>query len=585
MEKKKLTTAGGRPYTEFENSMTVGNRGPILLQDYFLHEDLAHFNRERIPERVVHAKGTGAFGTFTVTHDISQYTKAKIFSEIGKQTKMFARFSLVAGEKGSADSERDPRGFALKFYTEDGNWDLVGNNTPVFFVKDAKKFSHFIHTQKRDPKTNCKSPTMVWDFWSLNPESLHQVIILMSDRGTPFSYRNMHGFGSHTFSLIDKNNERVWVKFYFETMQGIKNFTGKEANEMRSIDPDHAQRDLVDAIEKKDFPKWALKIQIMTDEQSRKFKFNPFDVTKVWNHKEFPLIDVGIMELNEIPQNYFRDVEQAAFAPSNVVNGIGYSPDKMLQGRLLSYPDAHRYRLGVNYEQIPVNKCPYAVNNYQRDGQMQTGDNGEGNPNYRPNSFDDIIVDESYKEPALQLDPKDMGGSIGDWYDRNENDNDHYTQPGILYREVMNEEDKKNLVANIVSSMSGITGPKKDKIIELQLCHFFRVDLQLGMEVAKGLGIKINEKRTEKENEIRPVHSENSVKKISTHDEAEKELNAQILKITLRIKDQFPELSKYIEEMPVTIPNEQHPGITLQNLQAYYDSLNTVLNKYILEHP
>ena len=467
MAKRKLTTASGRPYSEVENSMTVGNRGPILLQDYFLHEDMAHFNRERIPERVVHAKGTGAFGTFTVTHDITQYTKAKIFSEIGKQTKIFARFSIVGGEKGGADSERDPRGFAVKFYTEDGNWDLAGNNTPVFFIKDPKKFSHFIHTQKRDPKTNCKSPTMMWDFFSLNPESLHQVIILMSDRGTPFSYRHMHGFGSHTFSLINKNNERIWVKFHFVTMQGIKNFNEKEANEMKGIDLDQAQRDMVNAIEKKDFPKWALKIQVMTDEQAKEFKWNPFDITKVWFHKDFPLIDVGVMELNEIPQNYFRDVEQSAFDPAHVVDGIGYSPDKLLQGRLLSYPDAQRYRLGVNYEQIPVNRSLYPVANYQRDGLMQVGDNGGANPNYHPNSFDDIIVDKSYKEPSMQLD-----SNIADWFDRNENDDDHYTQPGILYRTVMSEQDKKNLVSNIVNSMSGICGEKKDEIINRQLGSF-----------------------------------------------------------------------------------------------------------------
>lgn len=487
MKNKKLTTAGGRPITEFENSMTVGNRGPILLQDYLLHEDMAHFNRERIPERVVHAKGTGVYGTFTVTHDISHYTKAKLFSEIGKQTKMFARFSLVAGEKGSADTERDPRGFALKFYTEDGNWDLVGNNTPVFFVKDAKKFSHFIHTQKRDPKTNCKSPTMVWDFWSLNPESLHQVMILMSDRGTPYSYRNMNGYGSHTFSLINLNNEKVWVKFHFKTLQGIKNFTGKEANEMKSTDLDHSQRDMVEAIDKNDFPKWSMKIQIMTDEQAKNFNFNPFDVTKVWNHKDFPLLDVGTMELNEIPENYFRDVEQAAFAPANIVDGIGYSPDKMLQGRLLSYPDAHRYRLGVNYEQLPTNKCPYMVTNYQRDGSMQTGDNGGANANYRPNSFDNIIIDENYKEQPMQIE-----SITAYWFDRNENDDDHYTQPGNLYREVMSDQDRKNTVANIVNEMSGISGEKKDEIINRQLCHFFRADAQLGISVAKGLGVSID---------------------------------------------------------------------------------------------
>ncbi len=487
MKKKKLTTASGRPYKELDNSQTVGNRGPILLQDYFLHEDMAHFNRERIPERVVHAKGAGAFGTFTVTHDITQYTKAKLFSEIGKQTKLFVRFSQVGGEKGSADSERDPRGFALKFYTEDGNWDLVGNNTPVFFIKDPKKISHFIHTQKRDPKTNCKSPTMMWDFWSLNPESLHQVIILMSDRGTPVSYRHMHGFGSHTFSMLNEKNEKIWIKFHFITQQGIKNFTGKEANEMRGIDPDQAQRDLVEAIEKKEFPKWKMQIQVMTNEQAKEFKWNPFDVTKVWSHKDFPLINVGIMELNEIPQNYFRDVEQAAFAPAHVIDGISYSPDKLLQGRLLSYPDAQRYRLGVNYEQIPVNKCPYMTENYQRDGFMQMSNNGNSNPNYHPNSFDDIIIDENYKEPAMQLE-----STTADWFDRNENDNDHYSQPGTLYRDVMNEQDKKNLVNNIISSMSGINGEKKNEIMNRQLCHFFRVDIQLGIAIAMGLGITID---------------------------------------------------------------------------------------------
>lgn len=489
MEKKKLTTASGMPYKEFENSMSVGSRGPLLLQDFLLHEDMAHFNRERIPERVVHAKGTGAFGTLTITHDITQYTKAKIFAEVGKQTKMFIRFSTVGGEKGSADTERDPRGFAIKFYTEDGNWDLVGNNTPVFFIKDPKKFSHFIHTQKRDPKTNCKSPTMMWDFWSLNPESLHQVMILMSDRGTPFSYRHMHGFGSHTFSLINKDNEKVWVKFHFITAQGIKNFIGKDASDMRGIDPDHAQRDLVDAIEAKDFPKWNMKIQVMTQEQAKTFQWNPFDLTKVWPHADFPMMDVGVMELNEIPENFFRDVEQAAFAPAHVVDGISYSPDKMLQGRILSYPDAHRYRLGVNYEHLPVNKCPYLVANYQRDGQMQVGDNGGAAPNYRPNSFDDIVADETYKEPAMELE-----SVMADYFDRNENDNDHYTQPGMLYRKAMNDQDRRNLVSNIVGAMSGISGEKKDEIINRQLCHFFRADIQLGMSVAAGLGIAIDDK-------------------------------------------------------------------------------------------
>jgi len=483
--KKKLTTASGKPYIENENTMSAGARGPLLLQDFILHEKMAHFNRERIPERVVHAKGSGAFGTFTVTKDISQYTKAKIFNKIGKQTKLFVRFSIVGGEKGGADSERDPRGFAVKFYTEDGIWDLAGNNTPIFFIKDPKKFSDFIHTQKRDPRTNCKSPTMMWDFYSLNPESLHQVLILMSDRGTPYGYRHMHGFGSHTFSMINAKNESIWVKFHFTTLQGVKNFTNDEANEMKGKDLDFAQRDLVDAIDNKDFPRWDLSIQVMTQEQAREFTFNPFDLTKIWPHKEYPLISVGVMELNVIPKNYFADVEQSAFSPANIVDGIGYSPDKMLQGRILSYPDAHRYRLGVNYEQIPVNKCPYQVTNYERDGAMRVDGNGEDAPNYSPNSFDDIKTDESYKELPIVLE-----NNIADWFDRNgEGENDHFTQAGWLYTKALNDYDRHNLVSNIVVSMSGITGEKKDMIINRQLCHFFRADEKLGMAVAKGLGV------------------------------------------------------------------------------------------------
>ncbi|ALM50222.1 catalase [Flavobacterium psychrophilum] len=487
MSDNKLTTASGRPYAENENTQTVGPRGPVLLQDFILHEKMAHFNRERIPERVVHAKGSAAFGTFTVTHDITKYTKAKIFSEVGKQTDMVIRFSTVGGEKGSADTERDPRGFALKFYTEDGNWDLVGNNTPVFFIKDAKKFGDFIHTQKRDPQTNLKSPTMMWDFWSLNPESLHQVLILMSDRGTPYGYRHMHGFGSHTFSFINAQNERFYVKFHFITQQGIKNFTDSEAAEMKSKDLDFAQRDLFENIKEGNFPKWDMKIQIMTEEESRNYHINPFDLTKVWPHADYPLIDVGFFELNRNPDNYFAQVEQAAFAPAHVVDGIGYSPDKMLQGRLLSYPDAHRYRLGANYEQIPVNRCPFMVNNYQRDGQMRVDGNGGSNPNYFPNSFDNIVADQSYKEPAWDLD-----NNRADWYDRNaEGENDHYTQPGNLFR-LMDDEAKKNTISNIVGAMSGIEGPLRDKIVNLQLCHWFRADITLGMGIAQGLGVNID---------------------------------------------------------------------------------------------
>ncbi|HET9429853.1 MAG TPA: catalase, partial [Chitinophagaceae bacterium] len=320
-ENKKLTSASGIPYFENEDTLSAGSRGPLLLQDFILHEKMAHFNRERIPERVVHAKGSGAYGSFTVTNDITQYTRAKIFNTVGKQTKVFLRFSTVGGEKGSADTERDPRGFAMKYYTEDGNWDLVGNNTPIFFIKDPKKFGDFIHTQKRDPYTNCKSATMMWDFWSLNPESLHQVMFLMTDRGTPYSYRHMHGFGSHTYSFINEKNEKVWVKFHFKTQQGIKNFVNEEAVKMKGEDPDHAQRDLVEAIDRGEFPKWTMKVQIMTEDQAKSFRWNPFDLTKTWSQKEFPLIEVGVLELNQNPDNFFAHVEQAAFAPAHVVDG------------------------------------------------------------------------------------------------------------------------------------------------------------------------------------------------------------------------------------------------------------------------
>ncbi len=484
MKKKnrKLTTASGRPYTNNENSMTVGPRGPILLQDYVLHEKMAHFNRERIPERVVHAKGTGAFGTLKVTHDITKYTRAKIFSKVGNTCRIFIRFSTVGGEKGSADTERDPRGFAIKFYTEDGNWDLVGNNTPVFFIKDPKKFGDFIHTQKRDPKSNLKSPTMMWDFWSLNPESLHQVMILFSDRGTPYSYRHTNGYGSHTFSLINKAGERFWVKFHVKTLQGIKNFTGPEAEELKGKDPDWAQRDLVNAIEEKHYPQWALRIQIMTEEQAKSFKWNPFDLTKVWSHADYPLMDVGVLELNEIPSNYFRDVEQSAFAPAHVVDGISYSYDKMLQGRLLSYPDAHRYRLGVNYEQIPVNRPINPPGNYQRDGYMRTDDNGNDAPNYFPNSFDDIFEDSNYKEPSEKL-----GTDVADWYDRNENDDDHFTQPGLLFRKVMTDEERENTINNLTGSLSQVAGEERDAILQRQLGHFYKADNELAMTLAKKL--------------------------------------------------------------------------------------------------
>ncbi len=487
MSDKKLTTAAGNPYYEHQDSQTVGSRGPVLLQDFILQENLTHFVRERIPERVVHAKGTGAYGTFTVTADISKYTKAKIFSKVGNSCKMFARFSTVGGEKGSADTERDPRGFALKFYTEDGNWDLVGNNTPVFFVKDAKKFPDFIHTQKRDPKTNLKSATMMWDFWSHNPESLHQVLILMSDRGTPKGYRHMHGFGSHTFSMINDRNERVWIKFHIRTQQGIQNFSHDEAIQMRGENPDFAQEDLVEAIENGNLPKWKVSIQVMTEDQATDFRWNPFDVTKVWFHDEYPLIEVGEIELNEIPVNYFGHVEQATFSPANLINGISFSPDKMLQGRLFSYVDAQRYRVGVNAHLLEVNRCPFGSQNFQRDGFMADSSVYRDSPNYFPNSFDDVKSNADYHSFEYDLDSTKVAH-----FNRNENDDDHYTQPGLLYTKAMDEAARNNLICNIVQSMNGISGSKRMEIINRQLCHFFRANLELGMKVAQGLQINID---------------------------------------------------------------------------------------------
>lgn len=475
-----MTTASGRPYFENEDSMTVGPRGPVLLQDHYLQEKLAHFNRERIPERVVHAKGTGAYGKFTVTKDISKYSSAALFSKVGNECRLFIRFSTVGGEKGSADTERDPRGFAVKFYTEEGNWDLVGNNTPVFFIKDAKKFPDFIHTQKRDPHTNLKSATMMWDFWSLNPESMHQIMTLFSDRGTPDGYRHMNGYGSHTYSMYNDKNDRVWVKFHFKTQQGNKTLSGARADELKGSDPDYSQRDLVDAIKRKDFPRWTLNIQVMTEAQAKSFKWNPFDITKVWSHAEYPLIEVGVMELNEIPRNYFADVEQAAFAPSNFVRGIGLSPDKMLQGRIFAYPDAHRYRLGANYEQIPVNRAINPVYNHERDGYMSVNGNGGDAPNYFPNSFDAIEADPHYKQPGMPLDM-----AYADTYPRNENDDDHYTQPGLLFRKVMTDSERKATISNFAGSMAGIAGPKRDEIIQRQLSHFYKADKELATEVAK----------------------------------------------------------------------------------------------------
>ena len=450
--KKTMTTTGGNPIADNQNSLTAGERGPILLQDYQLIQKLAHQNRERIPERVVHAKGSGAFGVLEITEDISKYTKAKVLQK-GEKTKLLLRFSTVAGERGAADAERDVRGFALKFYTKEGNWDLVGNNTPVFFVRDAYKFPDFIHTQKRDPQTNLRSNTAMWDFWSLSPESLHQVTILMSDRGLPKSYRNVNGYGSHTYSLINSKNERFWVKFHFKTLQGIETLTNKEAEAIVGKDRESNQRDLFENIEKGNFPKWSFEIQIMSEEEAKKCSFNPFDLTKVWPHGDYPMIKVGTMTLNENPKNYFQQVEQASFSPSNIVPGISYSPDKMLQARIFSYPDAQRYRVGTHYEMLPVNRPIVEVNTYNLDGSMNYKIKEPTKAFYEPNSFDGPVEDKSYLEPDLAV------GDIAKRYDHRVG-NDDFSQPRALFL-LMSNNQKEQLFSNIKDAMAGVP---RDKI-------------------------------------------------------------------------------------------------------------------------
>ena len=482
-EKKKLTNAVGAPVPENDNAMTAGPRGPMLLQDVWYLEKLAHFDREVIPERRMHAKGSGAFGTFTVTHDITQYTKAKIFSEIGKETECFLRFSTVAGERGAADAERDIRGFAMKFYTEEGNWDLVGNNTPVFFLRDPHKFPDLNRAVKRDPETNLRSAKNNWDFWTSLPEALHQVTITMSDRGIPLSYRHMHGFGSHTYSMINADNERVWVKFHLKTQQGIKNLTDAEAEEIVGKDRESHQRDLFDSIAKGDFPRWTMYIQVMTMEQAEKMPYNPFDLTKVWYQGEFPLIEVGVLELNRNPENYFQDVEQAAFNPANVVPGIGFSPDKMLQGRLFSYGDAQRYRLGVNHNQIPVNSAKKSgAHPSHRDGQMRVDGNAGATLGYTPNSFGEWEAQPEFKEPPLPL-----SGAADNW-DFREDDSDYYTQPGKLFR-LMSQEQQQVLFENTARNM----GDAPDFIKIRHIGNCLKAAPAYGKGVADALGISLDE--------------------------------------------------------------------------------------------
>ncbi|WP_062351293.1 catalase KatA [Bacillus kwashiorkori] len=481
MVNNRLTTSWGAPVGDNQNSITAGSRGPTLIQDVHLLEKLAHFNRERVPERVVHAKGGGAHGYFEVTNDMSPYTKAKLFNGVGKRTPLFIRFSTVAGELGSADTVRDPRGFAVKFYTEEGNYDIVGNNTPIFFIRDAIKFPDFIHTQKRDPKTHLKNPTAVWDFWSLSPESLHQVTYLFGDRGLPLTWRHMNGYASHTFKWVNAEGEAVWVKYHFKTDQGVKNMDPELAAKIAGENPDYHIEDLHNAIEKGDYPSWTLYVQIMPLEDANTYKWDPFDVTKVWSHKDYPLIEVGKMVLNRNPENYFAEVEQAAFSPGTLVPGVETSPDKMLQGRLFAYHDTQRYRIGANFNLLPINQPKVPASNYQRDGFMNPSTNGGGSVYYEPNSFDGPKED-----PNAKIVPFEVSGvadSVS--YDSD----DHYTQAGDLYR-LMSDEEKTRLVNNIVASMKLVT---LDEIKQRQIEHFYKADPEYGARVAEGLGLPVPE--------------------------------------------------------------------------------------------
>jgi catalase len=482
-EKKKLTTNFGRPVDDDQNSKTAGIPGPTIMEDIHLVEKLAHFNRERIPERVVHAKGAGAGGYFEVTHDITKYTRAKFLSKIGKRSEVFVRFSTVGGEKGSADSARDPRGFAIKFYTEEGNYDLVGNNTPVFFIRDPIKFPDFIHTQKRNPATNAKDPDMFWDFLSLTPESIHQVTILFSDRGTPKSYRHMNGYGGHSFKLWNDKGQYVWAKFHLKTAQGIQNLTRQEATRLAGENPDHATDDLFQAIERGEYPAWNVQVQIMTPEQAKDYKFNPFDMTKVLPHGDFPVMPVGRFVLNRNPQNYFAEVEQAAFCPGNFVPGFGPSPDKMLQARILFYHDAHRYRLGANYHLIPVNS-PKGVkaHTYQRDGALRVDDNEGAGPNYYPNSFGGPEPQPEVAEPGIEV-----TGKTG--RQPHIHPNNDFVQAGNLYRKVMKDEDRDHLIGNIVDHL----GNAQKRIQLRQTALFYKADPEYGSRVAKGLKLDVKE--------------------------------------------------------------------------------------------
>lgn len=480
----KLTTAFGAPVPDDDNTMTAGPRGPALLQDVWFLEKMAHFDREVIPERRMHAKGAGAFGTFTVTQDITRFTRASLFADVGKKTDIFVRFSTVAGERGAADAERDIRGFAVKFYTDQGNWDLVGNNTPVFFIRDPLKFPDLNHAVKRDPRTGLRSADNNWDYWTLLPEALHQVTIVMSDRGIPKSYRHMHGFGSHTYSFMNANNDRFWVKFTYKTQQGIENLTDAEAVDLIGHDRESHLRDLYDSIEAGEFPRWTLYIQVMPESDAKTYRLNPFDLTKVWPHADYPLQEVGVLELNRNPENHFADVEQAAFSPAVIVPGIGFSPDKMLQGRLFSYGDTQRHRLGVNYPQIPVNapKCPF--HSYHRDGGMRVDGNAGGKTAYAPNSRGAHEPQPDFAEPPLE-----WSGAADRWNHRS--DPDYFSQPGILFR-LMKPEEQARLFENTARAINGASDP----VIQRHIDNCTAADPAYGWGVARAV-TRLREGRTD----------------------------------------------------------------------------------------
>jgi catalase len=477
---KTLTNDFGAPVPDNEHALSAGERGPLLLQDYFLVEKLAHFDRERIPERVVHAKGAGALGYFEASRDMSEYTRAHLFGAAGRRTPVLVRFSTVGGEKGSADAERDPRGFAIKFYTEEGNYDLVGNNTPVFFIRDPFKFPDMVHTHKRHPQSNLKDPDAFWDFFSRSPESTHMVTVLFSDRGIPKSYRHMHGFGSHTFKWVNAEGKACWVKYHFRTETGIANLTTADAAAMQARDPDSATRDLFAHIEGGGVAAWKAYVQIMPLEDAGTYRYDPFDVTKVWRFKDYPLIPIGRLVLDKNPSNFFAEIEQAAFSPANFVPGVEPSPDKLLQGRIFSYPDTQRHRLGANYALIPVN-CPFSkkITNYQRDGLMRVDGNGKTTPNYSPSGRGGPVADPRASEARSPLE-----GATGRTEYPKVGRADDFEQAGLLYR-VLNEGERARLVSNIAGHLGGASLDVQRR----QLHHFLRADPEYGARVAKALGL------------------------------------------------------------------------------------------------